>query len=193
MYYLVAQAIGFIGMALCIGCFQCKSNRLLLLCQMLGNAVYAVHFLMLGAYSGCISALLLVCSNIPVCVTDRAWTKWKGWKWLFCALFILACVFTYQDAFSLLPCAASVAFTLTNYTGNGKVIRRSKLLLVGPGWVIYNIYVHSWSGTLSESIGMLSALISLCRFGSKSLEKDIRDADGREGLTEECQTEQLNS
>lgn len=176
MYHLVAQAIGFLGMALCIGCFQCKSSRLLLLFQLLGNTVYVVHYLMLGAYSGCVSAALLACSAIPICAGDQPWGKWKGWKWLFSALAVVACVFTYQDIFSLLPCAATVIFIMTNYSGNGKVIRRCKLFLVGPMWVVYNAYVRSISGTMSEAFGMVSALVSLCRFGAKPLEKDIGDA-----------------
>ena len=47
------QAVGFVGMVLCIGSFQCKNTRHLLFFQMTGNFIYVIQFIILGAYSGC--------------------------------------------------------------------------------------------------------------------------------------------
>ena len=39
-------------------------------------------------------------------------------------------------------------------------------------WLIYDVIVRSYGGIVSESITMLSILISIIRFGWKGLEKD---------------------
>ena len=170
MYEITAQAIGFIGMALCIGCFQFKSSRMLVLCQMMGNFLYVIHYLMLGAYSGCVSMLLVAVNNAILSAKSTPWTRWTGWKWIISVLFAAACIGTWQDIFSILPCVASIIMVLTNWTFNGKYIRFGKLFAVGPGWVIYNIHILSWSGILCELIGMMSAGVSFVRYGVKQLD-----------------------
>jgi hypothetical protein len=46
------------------------------------------------------------------------------------------------------------------------------LTCASPCWLIYDIIVHSWGGLLSESITLLSILVSIIRFGWKGLEND---------------------
>ncbi|WP_295071967.1 YgjV family protein [Ruminococcus sp.] len=41
-----------------------------------------------------------------------------------------------------------------------------------PCWLIYDIIVNSWGGLVSESITIVSILISIMRFGWQGLEKD---------------------
>lgn len=171
MYEIVTQVIGFIAMALCIGCFQFKNSRTLVLCQMAGNIIYVIHYLMLGAYSGCASLLLTAVNNAVLSGKNNRWARWVGWKWVFSTLFVVSCIATWQNLFSLIPCAASIVSILTNWSGNGKKIRFGKLFLIGPGWIIYNIYVRSYSGILCELIGMGSAWISIRRYGIKELDK----------------------
>lgn len=170
MYDILTQAVGFAAMALCVGCLQFRRSRSLILCQLAGSVLYVIHYFMLGAYSGCVSMAILSCSNLLLGLRERPRAAWGGWKWLFSAMFAAACAFTWENAFSLLPCAASVAAILTNWSYNGRTIRLGKLLLVGPGWVVYNVYVRSCSGIACEVVGMRSALVSICRYGLKELD-----------------------
>lgn len=171
MYFAAAQGVGFIAMALGIVSYQCKSTRLLILCQMSGNVAFAVHYLMLGAYAACIGQLILSLSNLLLCM-KRPWTRWRGWKWIFSALSLAACFATWKDGFSIIPCAASVISILTNWSFNGKVIRLGKLLLSCPGWIVYDLHVRSYSGILCELIAMGSALVSICRYGISQLDSN---------------------
>lgn len=171
MYNIAAQALGFIGMGFCTGCFLCKSSRQLLLCQMIGNLFFLIHFLMLGAYAGCVSEVIISFNNLLICISGRRWTKWKGWKWLLSGCVVLSCIATWDSLFSLMPCIATIIFILTNWTQNGKVIRLGKLLAAGPGWIIYGLNVHSYSVVISETMGMCSVLYSICRYGLKDLDR----------------------
>ena len=111
MQQIAAQVVGFIAMALCIGCFQCKSKNTLLAMQLAGNAVFILHYMMLGAFSGCASLILLVLSNLMLLfrLQGRSWARGWGWRWIFSGLTVLVGLATWENLFSLLPCAAGSA------------------------------------------------------------------------------------
>lgn len=179
MYYIIAQLVGVVAMLLCIGSFQCKNGKSLLLMQLIGNGIYIIHFLMLGAISGCLSVLVVVLGNGVLCMRHKAWARWRGWKWLVCASLVLACVLTWESPVSLLPCAGSMVLMLTNWSYNVKAMRIGKIVFVGPAWIVYNLLVHSYSGLLSESFGVVSSLIALYRYGKqeKTAEGEIAGSE----------------
>lgn len=163
MDQLFVQALGFVAMAMCIGCFICKNSKHLLFLQLWGNILFIIHFVLLGAYSGCMNMLILVACNMVILLRmrGRTWAAWRGWPWLFCVITAAIAMATWEDYFTLLPCVATMAFVLANWTGNAMATRLAKLTIVGIGWVIYNYHVHSYSGTINELIGMCSALGSM--------------------------------
>ena len=163
MYDILTQVIGFAGRGRCISSFACKRSNWIVFLQVVGNGLFIVHFLTLGAYSGCINIAIAVCSNIVLLffMNGKKWAAWVGWRWLFCLLAVLACMVTWKDLYSLLPCISAIFFVLTNWTCRETVIRLGKIAVVGPGWIIYNFYVSSYSGVLSESFGIASALFSI--------------------------------
>lgn len=165
------QAVGFVGMALCISAFQFKDTRQMLMVQMTGNFIYVIQFILLGAYSGCAILILQVLSSLVLCLENPDKRVWRGWKWVFAGGIVCASVLTWQDIFSIFPSVAAVAFVLTNWTKNGKTIRLWKLLCTGPGWLIYDVYACTWAGVLSELFGIGSTLISIYRYGLNNLDR----------------------
>ncbi len=182
MYDILTQVIGFVGMGLCISSFACKRSNWIVLLQVVGNGLFIVHFLMLGAYSGCINIAIAVCSNVVLLffMNGKRWAAWAGWRWLFCLLAALACMATWKDLYSLLPCISAVFFVLTNWTCRETVIRLGKIAVVGPGWIIYNLYVNSYSGVLSESFGIVSALFSLLYYGRRDRAARLEESGPQE-------------
>ena len=172
MIEIVLQGIGFIGTALFIVSYQIRSNRALFLCQLLGCTAFCVQFFLMGAFTGAISLIINIARNILL-------IKAKDWKWarsritMFVILILLAAgtFFTWAGPESLLP-FASVAVTTVGYrTHNGQKIRLSQLF-GSPCYLIYDIIVHSWGGAVSESVAIISILVSIHRFGWKELAKE---------------------
>ncbi len=64
LYYVIAQIIGFLGAAILILSYQCKDSKRLFAMQMSANAVYIIHFFMLGAFSGCVNLLISFFRNL---------------------------------------------------------------------------------------------------------------------------------
>lgn len=165
------QAVGFVGMALCVGSFQCKNTKKLLFFQMTGNFIYVIQFILLGAYSGCAVLVFQVLSNLPLCLEKPDRRAWGGLKWFFVTAIVIASALTWKDMFSSFPAAGAVASVLSSWSRNGKKIRLAKLFIVGPGWLIYDVYARSLAGILAEAFALCSTLISIYRYGLSALDK----------------------
>ena len=169
MYYVIAQIVGFLGAAILILSYQCKDSKRLFAMQMSANAVYIVHFFMLGAYSGCVNLLISFLRNLMLFRSDLKWTQAKGWMWFYIGLNILMAGLTWKDLFSIFPCVAMITMTIVMWTRDGKKIRLASLLVNSPAWLTYDIYTMSYSGILCELFSMISVLVSIKRFGLKAL------------------------
>jgi hypothetical protein len=187
VYNAAVQLIGFLGMALCVSCFLCKDSGKLLLLQLLGNSLFIVQFLLLGAYSGCATVVVQVSSSLCMVFRLRGakWADWPGWPWLWSALTVVICAVTWAGWTSLLPCVSTIAFLQINWTGNANWIRLGKLTVVGLGWMAYDWLAGSYGGVVSEAIGCCSALVSLIyywrqtRAAKANLDEKGEMTDGR--------------
>ena len=92
------QIIGFVAMAFCIGSYQVKSGRGLILCKTAGDLLYVVHYLLLGSYSGCVTLGVSAVNQIVYSFRGRQkWADWKGWRWLFSGLMVAACLLVWRS------------------------------------------------------------------------------------------------
>ena len=168
---LVGQLVGFISTALFLLSFQFKQNKQLFALQLGSFAFYILHYFLIGALAGCIAMAI----NTARCVVmyffnDRKWAAWKGWLWIFAALYIANAVYTWEGLISLLPLVGSMACLFAYWGRNLRTIRVINLTLGSPTWLVYDIFTKSIAGTVSESLCMLSILISVIRFGWKALD-----------------------
>ena len=163
MRYLAAQLVGFAAMAFCVSCYVCKDSRRLLTIQMIGNALFLLQYVLLNAYTGFAGVVILVGSSLVqvLRMQGNAAASRKEWKWAFMIASTAICGATWQDWFSILPCVGTAAFIWSNWTGDANIIRRWKVLAVGPCWIVYNLHVESYAGAASEFIGICTAVGTL--------------------------------
>ena len=167
--FIIAQILGFGGMASFIASYQCRSNHALFICQTLGTILFATQFIMLGGFSGCAILLITLFRNVFLLNIDKKWASYKFWPVLVVALYIVATIFTYNGLASLLPVVAMTATTVGMWTRSGGKIRISNLFIACPAWIIYDVCFKSYFGILSETFSIISILISIKRFGLKAL------------------------
>lgn len=171
LYLVLAQAVGFVALALNVISYQLKNSRQLILCRAASDAIYIFHYLLLGAYSGCVTLVFCVANGL-ICGARNGhnWAEWKGWKWVISILLIAASVTTWiwRNEFDPLPNLCSVISILATswsaWSGRGKVLRVTRLAISGPTWLLYSVLVGSIPGALSEAIGMTSSAIGLWRY-----------------------------
>ena len=173
MPQILIQGIGFLAVAAFILSYQTKSNRLLFLLQLIGSGLFCVQFFLLDALSGCLSLAVNMLRNALM-------MKYKDWKWVrqkrcpavIAALFTVILFAAWNGPVSLLAFIASVSSTFVYWTDSPRNIRLVNLLCASPCWLVYDVLVHSWGGLLSESITLISILVSILRFGWNGLETD---------------------
>lgn len=168
----IAQGIGFVAVAFFILSYQMKSNRLLFLFQLIGCSIFAIQFGVLGAYTGAFSLLINILRNILL-LKVNVWTWVKSKKIMIGILALLAAftIWTWDGWISLLPFASVGVTTVGYWTDNAQKIRLSQLI-GSPCTLFYDVLIHSWGGMLSESITLVSIIISIIRFGWKNLNDD---------------------
>lgn len=170
MSELIIQGIGILGMICFIISYQIKENKMLFLVQTLGTGLFCMQFILLGAWSGCFNLVMIIIRNVMLSKYNKyAWVRWKGWIVVICAACTVILVFTWAGPLSLLPFIALVGSTIGYWTNNAQKIRLSNLVCASPAWIIYDIFVGSIGGALSESITIISILVSVYRYGWKAM------------------------
>ena len=168
----IVQGIGFVAVVFFILSYQMKSNRLLFLFQLIGCSIFAVQFVILGAYNGALSLLINILRNVLL-------LKANVWRWVrskktmlgIIALLIIFMIWTWNGWTSLLPLVSVGVTTVGYWTDNAQKIRLSQLI-GSPCTLLYGILIHSWGGALSESITLMSIIVSIIHFGWKNLNED---------------------
>ncbi len=168
MWDFFVQALGILAMVVCISSYQFKTSRGMMACKTTGDVIYIVHYLLLGAYSGCLSVAICALNGAFCALQNHKWARWRGWRWVLIALLAAACLYTGQlsgEWFSTGCTFVSIVIViLSTWTYDARTIRIAKLFGAGPTWLAYTLIYRSWGGALCEIFGMASSAIALIRY-----------------------------
>lgn len=158
----MGQILGFIyAFFLLLSMFK-KTTKKILLMQTLAFFFKSLHYLLLGGLSGFLTSMVSGIRNL-------IFYKIKSNKYftvLFTIIFLLIGLFTYNTVFSLLPVIATIIYTLIiNY--NNPTYLRYGMILTSMTWLIYNIYVVSYSGIIIQIILLISNIIAMIKLDKK--------------------------
>jgi len=167
---VVVQGLGLIAAALMIASFQCKRSHQLFFLQICSYVVFIIHMLLLGGITGAMTQTVSLVRNIVLYKADNsAWARHKAWLPVFLLAYVVVMLVTWQGVFSILPCIAMLAITIGSWSGNGRNIRLTVLLVNSPAWIIYDIYTGSVAGIIQEIFCMLSSALAFFRYGWNGL------------------------
>lgn len=158
----MGQILGFIyAFFLFLSIFG-KTSRKILIMQTFSFFFKGLHYLLLGGLSGFLTSFVSMIRNLIFykLKSNRYWTI------LFVIIFLLIGIFTYDTFFSLMPVIATIIYTLIiNY--NNPTYLRYGMLLTSLTWLIYNIYVVSYSGIMIQIILLISNVIAIIKLDKK--------------------------
>lgn len=156
--------------------------------QFLSYLCYTAHLFLLGAATGAVSYLINTFRSF--CLSSRYdFLRSRAIGAVICVFQILALVFTWSGWLSVLPVAANIATTIGGYTCNARTIRSVGMFINSPLWIAYDIIVGSWAGILDEIATEASILLSIFRYGWKSLGGQSSSAEvsrAGAGMTAAC-------
>jgi len=158
----LAQGIGLIGMALVFIAFQQNKKEKILWIQASAAISFAVHFFMLGAWTGMSMNLLEIPRNV-IFACEHEKRKQMLLTMLFIALFVILGIFTWESPMSMFPISAMSLSTIVFSLRKPSYIRFFGLP-VSAFWLAYNIISMSVAGVLTESFCLLSIIIAIFRF-----------------------------
>lgn len=165
---IIIQIIGFLGLLAFIISYQIRSNKTLFIVQMVAVLLFALQFLLLGAYSGCLSLILTAVRNIMMSKYEEiSWIRNKICPIIVCILFTVILFITWAGPISLLAYVASVVSTIFYWTNDARKLRLANLCVSSPCWIIYDTIVGSVGGVMNEVLTMISIVVSIYRFGLK--------------------------
>ena len=171
-----AQALGLVGMACNVSSYQLKKKKHLLLCQVLGGSIFAIHFLLLGGWAGFMQNAVGVFRGLVF--SRENWSKKASRIWT--AVFFLAFVLCYvlivtvikkelstaDLIMELLPTLAMCLMTVTFGLLPASKIRA--VSLVGSTlWLIYNIRYFTIGGIACEVLSIISSIVGIFRYDLK--------------------------
>ncbi len=158
---LVTQSMGFVGLFFMVISYQFKTRRMILVCKMLGSFAFAVHFALLGSYTGAALNTIGIVGAVLFQYFDN--TNRPLWPPVsMAALFVLAGILTWQGWISVLPIAGMLVGTLARWQRNPQRLRVFSLF-APPLWLTYNVLSGSIAGVINEIVNIASTLIGLWR------------------------------
>ncbi len=162
MRNIIAQVIGFLALALSAFSFQQNTQRRIMIWQSLSCALFIVHFLLLGAYTGALLNLVAMVRSIVYSQRGNKWADSLAWLFVFWGAIALSGVFSWKGPLSLLPLAAMMLTTLSMRIKIPKYIRLLTLPSA-PLWLVYNVVNKSIAGVFTEIFALVSILVAMIR------------------------------
>jgi len=172
----IGQIIGLFAAVMIIGSFQFKKNKYFYVMQLVGNIGFTMHFFLIGAYAGMLLNIFGIIRAVVMLLKGRG-QKWAKSNWALAVLIMLcvvcgAATWNSEGWITILPCFAGIVGTVAMAIGDGKTIRLYQLFGVSPLWLIYNITAFSISGIITETFNIVSAIVSIFRFGLVGLAEE---------------------
>ncbi|MBQ8681605.1 MAG: YgjV family protein [Bacilli bacterium] len=150
--FWIVQGIGIIAWLVLVASYYREDTNKILVFQIIATALYCVHYYLLDAYSG-----LFIC----VFEVIRDWLYYKtDWDdYIFYGsipVYIINGIVTFTGWYDLLPAFSSL---LDGYT----LTKKKNIVVFGAiisytSWVIYDIFVMSYSCAITDGIVVLSNL-----------------------------------
>ena len=169
--YILSQVAGTIAFIVSLSAYHKKEKRKIVRTMMITNLLDIIHYILLGAYSGCIAKVIALIRN------DIIVEKEKNKKLdnniiliVFFIIYVITGILTFKDIFSLLPIVIAIIYMFFVWNGNELKVKKIAFFCYFL-WIIYNIYICSIAGIISNTVATISAFIAVFNEKMKISEK----------------------
>lgn len=159
---VAAQCVGFVAMGVALFMFAFRTRKRILFAKLIADALWVVHYLLLGAASGAVINAINVAREGVFYHKEKKWASGILWPILFVIANVVSTFFSWQGWISLLPLLGSSVNVLALWCASP---RRMRILAI-PAlslWVVYSVLVGSIPSVLVNSFSIISALYGLLR------------------------------
>lgn len=160
--WIVIQSVGVLGIAAGVAAFQCSEHKRLILFRTANELLFAIQYLLLGAYTGAAMNLVGCVRNVIFGkMVERGKSTISG-RILFSLLFVVFSIFTWAGMKSILIGIAKVVSTFAYGSSKTSVVR-IMIFCTSLAWLVYNFLVGSYAGCLCELFTLISIIVGIVR------------------------------
>ena len=152
LWFIFIQIIGFLAWILLALSFYRKTTNKILILQVVANLLFCLHYFLLDGYSGLFICMIEILRDFLYYLT----TKDNHIFIISTIIYIICIIVSYTNILDLFPYIASTidGFFLT---------KKRKIVVFGAIitytlWFIYDMYVKSYSGAITDAIIIVSNL-----------------------------------
>lgn len=159
--YLSSQIVGFIAFVISLVAYHRNKKEKIFKTMMLANLLDIAHYLLLGAYSGCITKVIALVRNEIIILKEKN-KKFNNIIVLIIllAIYLISGILTYENIFSVLPILAAMIYLYFVWNGNELKVKKIAFYCYFL-WLIYNICVFSIAGIISNCVSIISTFIAV--------------------------------
>lgn len=158
----MAQFLGFIYAFFLIISNYGKTAKQILMLQTISFFFKTVHYYLLGGFSGFLTSLISMIRNL---IFYKIKTS-KIITILFIIIYLIIGFITLKSIYTLLPVFATITYTLIINKNNPKYLRYGTII-TSITWLIYNIYIISYSGIIVQLITLITSIIAIIKLDKK--------------------------
>ncbi len=159
---LIAQLIGAFGILSLFVMYQQSSRTKYLAFKLLSDAIWAAHYLLLGAIGGAIPNAVGIVRELTFLKEPKTRYERPVLAAVFIAVNASLAIYLADSLIQLMPICASALVTVSLTFRKTKSIR----LLTVPiclTFLIYDLLVGSWAGVVNETVSLISMISKLIR------------------------------
>lgn len=165
---ILNELFGFVALVFTVIGFLSKKRQDMILFQSIGYFIFAIHFYLMGAYSGSVMNTVSVIRNIIFKRKNKnRWARHKEWLYFFILLILFLCYFFWQGPISFFPAFGLVMGTIGIWQSEEKKIRIYMLVAV-LSWTLYSVIIMSYFAIINQIILLVSLTYSIYKFDIKS-------------------------
>ena len=162
---IASLIVGIGAVALYLLCFQLKHAKAIIACRFLSSVLYVLQYLLLFAFVGAaMDAAAGVANGIAYKKDTPFISKWRVPVVIIInSVIVVVGLLLYESPISLLPIAAAVLESTSNWMKNEKLLRIVSLTSV-PLWLVYNAICGAWAAVVGSALAIVSIISALVRY-----------------------------
>lgn len=162
--YIISQVLVFTSMLFLAITFFIKNKTLILVFSGVACLLYALQYLLLGAYTGMVLDLAAVVRAVWFFICENKSKKTRLVSLIVVNVIMASLGFiTFSNLFDLLIICAALVYTYALWQKNIKIYRYLALSS-SASWLIYNIYHNTVFGIICEAIMCVIGICGIITF-----------------------------
>lgn len=160
------QGIGAIALIFVILAWNAKTRRNMLLLQSTNLVFFIIHYSLLGALAGGAMCVVTLARNFVFVQNHKKWAAHWAWFYFFVLLSIGVLIVFWKGWITILP-VTGVILGIYAVSQKNPADIRFYMFITCLIWMPYNIVVQSYSGLMSQIIGIIAILMGIYRHDRK--------------------------